>query len=78
MKITLNSGHGKEATLADAVATKLQPSAYSYDGQLEKLQAHIDLQSDMIVKLVVLITSKLNVSAEEVEELLGYDYKVEE
>lgn len=79
MKITMDVHYGgKTATLSEAIADKLHPSAYSYDGQLEKLQAHIDLQSEMIVKLVVLITSKLNVSAEEVEELLGYGYKVEE
>jgi hypothetical protein len=64
--------------VAEAVADKLTPSAYSYDGQLEKLKCHIDLQSEMIVKLVTLIEAKLKISAEEMEELLGYGYKVED
>lgn len=82
MKISIGSEWteqgAKELTLADAVADKLHPNAYSYDGHLEKLQAHIDLQSEMIVKLVTLISGKLNISAEEVEELLGYGYSAEE
>lgn len=75
MKISNRDG---EFTVVEAVADKLHPSAYSYDGQLEKLQANIDLQSEMIVRLVDLISNKLNIKAEEMEELLGYGYSVEE
>jgi hypothetical protein len=71
-------GNEREIMLSEAVENKLRPSAYSYDGQLEKLQSHIDLQAQMIVKLVTLIDAKLKLSAEDVEELLGYGYKVEE
>lgn len=82
MKITQSNDFrtnlNKELTVKEAIADKLNPSAYSYEGQIGKLQGHIDLQSEMIANMMELITSKLNVSAEEMEKLLGYGYKVED
>lgn len=81
MKITKGSGWtavDRELTIVEAVEDKLYPNAYSYEDQISKLQCHVDLQSEMIVKLVTLISTKLAISAEEVEKLLGYGYTVEE
>lgn len=82
MKITKSNdfrqSYNDELTVKEAIADKLRPDAYSYEGHLEKLQGHIDLQSEMIAKMMEIITSKLNVSAEEMEKLLGYGYKVED
>lgn len=73
MKVIKNN---KELTLKEAVEDKLCPNAYSYDGQLEKLKCCIDLQSEMIANLVSFVETKLSLTVEDVENLLGYGYEI--
>lgn len=43
----------KGLTVAEAIDHSLTPSAYSYEGQLERLQAQIDKLKEVLLKLVV-------------------------
>lgn len=78
MIITKNGGHGREVTVAEAIEDKLHPSAYSYEGTLEKLEERCKLQSEMIGKLVSLLVKNGAINAEKLSELLGYSYVVSE
>lgn len=58
----------------EAAQDALIPAPYSYDGQLESLSARIDKLQEMLSKLVR--HSKL--TADELADVLGYGYEVEE
>lgn len=68
-------------SIRQAAEDKLTPSAYSYDGQLEKLNRKIELLQDMVVGLVDVAFGESAVrlsNKEKLEMLLGYNYNVED
>ncbi len=80
MKITSNVGHGKELTIEQAIENKLTPDAYSYDGQLEKLKVQLELQSEVIAKLMTCLYGKEAYrlsKSQQMEYILGYGYEIE-
>lgn len=65
-------------TIKEAVEYTLAPSAYSYDGELERIKETIRLQTEMICKLVDRLTNNGLLNGElGLEELLEYGFTVE-
>lgn len=63
-------------TVDDAIRLALYPDPYAYQDQIGKLKAHIDLQSEMIAKLVQVLCSNGNIKAKQLEEILGAGFEV--
>jgi len=67
-------------SVEDAIKDVLAPNPYSYDGNLEKLQAENEKLSELVAKLVECVygesNGKLN-KAQAIEYILGYGYEVE-
>lgn len=63
--------------IAEAVKWKITPSAYSYEGQLERLEEQIKLQGELIAELIEALYGR-TLKAKAVEELLSsYDLQLE-
>lgn len=73
MKITSWS-HTTEYSVEEAVEKALTPSAYSYEGALEKMQN----ENEKIRELVARLVHALNLNKEQLKEVLGYGWEVEE
>lgn len=74
MRVSFDKSFG--ASVEAAVIDKLYPNAYSYEGQLEKLQQHIELQSSLIAKLVESLCENGHVKTDQLQNILGCSYEV--
>lgn len=75
MKIKRKNYRGEvtELDVRNAVRYACTPSPYSYEGTLEGLQARISALEDILVNLVEV----LNLSPEQLQQVLGTEYEVE-
>jgi len=81
MKVKNTSYRGNRieyATVKEAVEDALTPDAYSYDGKLEGLGARIDLLQKMVAALIDCRYGKQKLDHEQLQDILGYGYEVEE
>ncbi len=70
---------GKAISVEEAVGEKLCPDVYSYDGKLKKLEKHIELQNELIAKLITCLfgeESQRLTKAEQLDYILGDGFDV--
>lgn len=68
-------------SVQSAVGDSLQPSAYSYNNDTEKLKLQVEKLQEMVAKLVAVIYDPMEFQKSDVDQLadiLGYGYEVEE
>ncbi len=68
-------------TIKDAVQDALTPAAYSYDGQIEGLNAKIEKLQEMVATLIDCLYGEAQYrspKADQLRDILGYGYEVEE
>lgn len=63
-----------EFTIKEAIEDATTPDAYSYDGQLERLQSEIEKLRELVARLV----EQLPLTKDQLKAILGYGYEVEE
>jgi len=84
MKISRDAiSYGKKvkfSSVEDAVNDALTPSPYSYDGQLEKLQAENEKLREMLSRLIECTYGERQYERTDarLSYILGYTYEVEE
>jgi len=61
-----------------AVDDSLQPLAYSYEGQLENLSEQIRKLQERLSKLVDYLVNSKTITTQQLEDLLGYGFIVED
>jgi hypothetical protein len=71
MKITKWS-RTTEYSVEEAVEEAAMPSAYSYEGKLEKIEAENEKLRELVARLV----HALNLNKEQLKEVLGYGWEV--
>lgn len=62
----------------EAVECSLEPSAYSYSGELERLADIGKKQSEFIANLTQMLFEDNKLSVKQLERLLDYGYTIEE
>jgi hypothetical protein len=75
-----NTGARGIGSIANAVEHAATPSAYSYDGKLEKLAAENEKLRELVGRLCECIFSDRyeGTKAEQLEKVLGYNYTVKQ
>lgn len=68
-----------EFTVASAIKYAATPSAYSYEGQLEKLQGENEKLRELVTRLVesMFDETAYETKADKLQYILGYEFKVE-
>jgi len=78
IKYSTYRGNVEFDTVKEAVKDALTPDAYSYEGQLEKLSAEIDKLQEMVASLIECRYGEQKIDAQQLQDILGYGYEVEE
>ena len=80
IKYSTYRGNVEFDTVKEAVKDALTPDVYSHEGQLEKLSAEIDKLQEMVASLIDNIYSLSNekLRHEQLQDILGFGYEVEE
>lgn len=77
MKITHEYPSHEFESVNGAVKYKLEPGAYTYEGQLEKLDECIRLQAEFIAQLTESLVDNKVITLEQLHKMLGYGFTVE-
>ena len=78
MKIVRDYLKAEFSSVDKAVDASLQPLAYSYEGQLEKFSEQIEKLQQCLSKLVDYLVDSKTVTTQQLEDLLGYGFTVED
>jgi hypothetical protein len=78
MKIKVEYPKYEYDLVSSAVKDKLTPNAYSYEGDLERIRECVRLQSELIAQLTDDLVSNNVITLEQLQNMLGYGYTVEE
>lgn len=65
-------------SIVEAVVDAATPSAYSYEGQLEKLAQENEKLKELVARLVDCLYGEQKPMHEALKYILGYGYEVEE
>ena len=78
MKIVRDYPKAEFSSVDKAVDDSLQPLAYSYEDQLEKFSEQIEKLQQCLSKLVDYLVNSKTITAQQLEDLLGYGFTVED
>lgn len=78
MRIVRDYPKAEFSSVEKAVDDSLQPLAYSYEGQLEKLCEQIRKLQERLSKLVDYLVDSKIITTQQLEDLLGYGFTVED
>lgn len=78
MKIVRDYPKAEFNSVEKAVDDSLQPLAYSYEGQLEKFSEQIEKLQECLSKLVDYLVNSKTITTQQLEDLLGYGFIVED